>query len=291
MSEDPSEYLASFEAFIIDKKISRRIVYKKSDIKYHVVSAMMAIQNDGKHHFEVSLNEIKERRLNEHSQWIYDDIFLFVMTAGILKFDIDRSWINELCVKRINNQSGEKKHYTETFHYLLNDSKAGLSFINVVCFSIINFEYQLSDSEVIDGYQQAKQVLKISNDKLYKTISQATVEHVIKLKGLDNLELRARQLRFINNFQNRSKIISNIIFWFLFIAFVPVVVYLFYFLLKINQNMPDGSLKVLVSNLLASVVSLSTFSFAFWKRQNIIDWLNRKLHKFWGNLSPSKLED
>ncbi len=282
MPNSKPSYLKAFERFLIQEKVEEEQEYKNSDIRHHVLAIMIAIQSNNLTRFEESLSEIKKRRLDESSQWIYDDILVFVLTVGALKFNESRSWVSELCLLRMNNQSDDKRSFTESLHFLLNGSHLGLPHINAICWDIVDLVEKPEEEIILEAYSDASRVLNSNDDDLNKLIAKSAIQSVLKFKGLDNLKERKEQKAFINRFENRTNLLSKILFWIVFIALIPTAVFVSFIFITSISSMEEGWIKSFLEYLLSPLISLGSFSFIFIRRREIIKWLDKYISRFWG---------
>lgn len=282
MEESKNRYLEDFEKLLNQEEIQSNNTYKSSDLRHHVISSMNAIQKSDMQVFEEALDEIKERNFDAHSPWIYDDILIFVLTVGCLKFSIASNWVNELCLIRMNNQSDNKRRFTETLHFLLNGSYSGLSYIIVLCCDLSGKLEQLEEKVIVDAYISANRHFESSDDEFSKTISKASIQSVIKLKGLDDLKKREEELEFIEAFEKRSNEVSQIIFWLFFSALIPLAVYLSYVFIISIQTMNEGWQKTFLEYFFSPLISIGSFGFILFKRERVINYIHKKINSFWG---------
>lgn len=290
MNDRNSEYLSVFKEFVTDQRIEAKNQYKESDIRHHVLAAMVAVQKDNKSKFEHALSHIKERQYDKYSQWIYDDIMLFVIASGVIKFGISRSWINDLCLTRLNSQGGEKKRFTESIHLTINGSSSQNSYTKVLLFIIAGSGNALTELELNNAFKAAKKDLRLGLDQIGEIIAQSSIEHIIVLKRLDDIEVRERQLTFIENFRRRSKRISRIVYNLSFLLLTLLFIYLIFLSASYASDLSEGPLAMILSSVISSAISLGPFIYLYKRKNDIITWFNKLIHLFWGKIAPSKLE-
>ena len=283
-------YWEAFKQFLFQKEIKIENEFKNSDIKHHIIKLMIAIQANDKTGFDEAFSQIKQRKLDEHVQWIYDDILVFVITVGVLKFKVSKNWINQLFVLRLKNQADDKKDYTEALHFLLNDGNSGQAHLVTLCRDLSETVDKLTNQEVIEAYNIAKEKLSNDTSDVERVISEATLKTVIKLKGLDDLEKKNLQDSFINNFFDRTSSIARIIFWICFIALIVIAIYLAYLLIPTIQSMEDSWYKTLLVYSLSPILSIGSLGAIILKRNKMIEYVQTGIIKFWGKVNPKSLK-
>ncbi|MEQ8526056.1 hypothetical protein [Gracilimonas sp.] len=284
-----SNYWEAFKQFIFQKEIKIENEFKSSDIKHHIIKLMIAIQANEKAKFDNAFSQIKQRKLDEHVQWIYDDILVFVITVGVLKFNVNKDWINQLFVLRVKNQADDKKNYTETLHFLLNDSNAGQAHLIALCRDLSGTVDKLVDQDVIEAYGIAKEKQSIETEEVERVISEASLQTVIKLKGLDDLEKRRMQIAFINNFFGRSSLIAKVIFWLCFVALILVAIYFSYWFITTIQSMDESWYKTLLEYVVSPMLSFGSIWAILTNKKKLTHSLEVAINKFWGKTSGEKL--
>lgn len=282
-------YIKNFEKFITEKSIATAVGYKESDIKYHVIKGMLALQENDKEQFQLSLKNIKARNVDEHTPWIYDDILLLILSIGVTKFELNKEWINNLCLIRSRVQEGSNKFFAESIHYLINGSKSKVDYLGILFFSLTNVNVVINQEELNEVFTNAKNFLEISDNQIDRAIASASIHHIIKLKGLDDLSLRRKQEYFMSQFQKKANIIAKTLFWILFPLSIFDFYYLIYLSIEYISALPDSSLAIFLANLVTSVISFVPIFFIYKKREQIINWFLAQIYSFWGKVLPTEL--
>lgn len=285
-----SKYLDAFKQFIFQKEIQIENEFKSSDIKHNIINLMIAIQANDKTKFASSLLQIQQRKLDEHIPWIYDDILVFVITVGVLKFKVNKDWINHLFVLRVKNQADNKKDYTETLHFLLNESNSGQAHIVALCRDLSSTENKLTNQEVIEAYTIAEEKRSIETEEVERIISEASLQTVIKLKGLDDLEKRRMQIVFINNFFDMSSLIAKVIFWVCFAALILIAIYFSYLFITTIQSLQESWIKILLEYAVSPLLSFGSIWAILRNKNKLTHSIEKAINKFWSKTSGEGLK-
>jgi hypothetical protein len=223
-----------FNDFIHEKPINPEI---NPDDNF--VRILKAITKDSKTDFEKFYSEFSERKPSEESPWLHDNFFIFVLIVGIVKYNIERGWLEKVFELR-ESRNKEIAQINTTFKNLINrnySSKDNLFEIVFAFQELINIPISPSD-EINDLYNKLSSDFSLLNirDDFLKIIRLRVVDLIVLQKELPNtVEITALK-DFKNTFLKRIDFISKAIYAILVIGLV-VGIYIYQSKNKTNQEL------------------------------------------------------
>ncbi len=78
------------------------------------VMALRAIQANDRETFDDAYTKISGRQPRPDSDWLYNDLLLFALTVGGVKFGLDADWLRNALRIRVENAEGESQLIAQT---------------------------------------------------------------------------------------------------------------------------------------------------------------------------------
>lgn len=230
-----SHKLTAFNNLLLDKAI---VVPKDQDLnesEEYYFGIVKAIQEYNRADFEKYLDKKCKSKPSKDSPapFVNDDFLIFSFIVGIVKFGIDKSWINHII--SIRNRNG----ITITFENILNENYASTSNLPeiVLMFFQLNNQSLITNAFVNFTYKKVTENIKLfeSRSDFQILCSMISYDSILLLKELpDNSELNIFR-RFNASLIGRIKYLSWIIQAILFAGLI-------YLLLKLPQYSPEAIL-------------------------------------------------
>lgn len=232
-----SHKLTAFNNLLLDKVI---VVPKDEDLnesEEYYFGIVKAIQENDKADFEKYFDKKSKSKPNKDppAPFVNDDFLIFSFIVGIVKFGIDKNWINHIISIRNRNA------ITITFENILNEnyySKSNLPEI-VFMFFQLNNQTLIKNEFVNFTYKKVTENVKLfeSRSDFQILCSIITYDSLLLMKELpDNSELNLFRI-FNTKFIRRIKYLSWLIQAILFAGLI-------YLLLKLPKYSPEIVLKI-----------------------------------------------
>ncbi len=260
----------SFLFFVEDSK-ELEINAEVDDVFQSVLVAF--IKND-KSKFNEFYDKIAEREPNKHSPFTNDDLLLFVLIVGALKFKKELNWVKN--VLDVRESSSEEGHLIKkTFQNIINGnfrSKDNAFHIIIVMEELLELEL-LSWNEKKFFYQD----IVTKSFPFYKSellnISALKAYDLIVLEGDKSNEGHFQFLKeFERKFSRRTKLFSLTLFYSVCILFSILITWLA-FSSQFGEIM--GKFETIFG-----IIGIAIFS--FFKRNSVINWIDGVIKKFLG---------
>lgn len=160
--------LKAFYHFLLEREITPLFKNDFDGNEELFFKLMSSIQTNNNHEFEKLYNPISKRNLTQESQapFIHDDYFIFCLIIGIVKFNIDKTWIQYILSIRNRNST------TITFENILKENYASTSNL----------------AEVVLIYLHILDQSKIDNDFL-NTAYKSAIENTTILKSNNDFQI------------------------------------------------------------------------------------------------------
>lgn len=216
-----------FEQFIsfIQHSTVDNIEYK-IEIDRLFNNILLSITQSNKQLFLKVYSQISERQPNKSSPILYDDLLLFILIIGSIKFKSDSNWLIRAILSRESSE-GEGVLIRNTFLSILNGNfknKENLFQIVIVIENLLSLEL-ISWEEKSDFYEKITSAdLAICKTDFLKIISLRAYDLVILEGDKSGTSTFAFLSSFENRFLKRTKIISNIIYFFLVITVATALI-------------------------------------------------------------------
>lgn len=203
--------LKAFHYFLMDKDIVSLYNRNISETEEQFLNLLTSIQANDKNQFkEVYTPKSKSNPKNQSSApFVNDDYFIFSLIIGICKFNIEKTWINNILSIRIRNAT------TITFENILNENYASKS--NQA--EIILLYLQLyNPSEINNNLLNTAYKSIIDNINLFENKNDFYILCVVRAYDLiiyqkeasDGSEVTALK-KFSYNFSKRIKVLAWIL--------------------------------------------------------------------------------
>jgi len=223
-----------FNDFINEKPIDSEI-----NSEDNFVRIIKATAKDAKIEFEKFYSEFAERKPSEESPWLHDNFFIFTVIVGIVKYNIEKEWIEKVFELR-ESRNREIAQINLTFKNLVNknySSKDNLFEIVFVFQELINIPISPSD-EINDLYNKLSSDFSLLNirDDFLKIIRLRVIDLIVLQKELPNTVEIAALKDFKNTFLKRIDFISKVIYAALVIGLV-IGIYVYQSKNETNQDL------------------------------------------------------
>jgi hypothetical protein len=248
-----NEKMLTFISFLENATLRPNIQIEKNDLFQNVVQSI--IKHDKKSFLKL-FNELKSRKPNEDSAFIYDDLLLFTLICGSKIFVNSFEWIENILELR-RTPTIETKQILTTFKNILSNNLQSLD--NV--YSIVLVYLAICNPSLINNFYLKKAFVdsfqsKENPNSDFLIVCQMRSQVII----IDNLELiRDNKINLLtrkeNTYINRVKIISNIIYY---LVIVVIIWYLYTRFIQDNDFKKTFSdFNTIVGIVGASLVSLT----------------------------------
>ncbi len=215
--------ITCFNNFVKGEVVNYVFPVDSSDTDKVYFSLIQSISNNNKDEFLKVYEEFSRRRPATENAWIHNEFLIFVLICGIEKYQLDKTWINEVILVR---STGNQQYLAinQTFRNILSDNTQSTDNINeiVIVFQELMNHPQLSKN-ILD-----KTYIKLSNspslidskDDFLITISIRAFDIILLTKDTPDATEITRLKEFKVIFQKRIKICREIIYYGLLIGFV-----------------------------------------------------------------------
>jgi hypothetical protein len=218
-----------FHDLITEKKLDLSITNSNLAIDLSFIGFLKSVSENNKSGFSDIYSDFSKRKPSTDSPWIYDNYLIFIIITGIIKYQIDKSWILEI----INFRHGtniELKDINITFINILKEnysSKDNLFEIIFVFQEQINIP--LSPVEEINQLYEnlsSNPDLLIVRDDFIKLIRLRAIDIIILKKELPNTKeissLKSFKITFLNRVKILGKMINLILILFLILGIILI---------------------------------------------------------------------
>lgn len=177
-------------------------------IYFHVAAA---ISDDNKNQFTVYYNELIVRQPGKDSPFIHDDYFIFILLVGVIKFNIDVSWIKSVLEQRAATS------VTTTFKNIINTNFNDNRNLKEI---ILSYKYLVKETSFDKRYLDETYLSITSNINLFNEKNDFLI--LTSLKALDVIILYndppdIKEFSFLKSFEvkfvNRTQILSASIYF------------------------------------------------------------------------------
>lgn len=212
-----------FYDFIHEKPIDSNNINSEINSEVNFVRIIRATTKEAKTEFVNFYSEFSERKPSEESPWLYDNFFIFTLIVGIVKYAIEKEWIEKVFDLR-ESRNKEIAQINTTFKNLIiknYSSKDNLFEIVFIFQELINIPISPSD-EINALYNKLSSDFSLLNirDDFLKIIRLRVVDLIVLQKELPNtVEITALK-DFKNTFLKRIDFISKAIYIILVVSLV-----------------------------------------------------------------------
>jgi len=192
--------------------------------------AVVSIAQNNKKSFNNAYSQISERQPNKNSPILHDDLLLFVLIVGTLKFNTDNSWLLNTITYRANSEK-ESILIKNTFLGIINSNyknRDNLFQLVLVIENLLGLEL-ISWEEKADFYND----ITTNNISLFKS----DFLNIISLRAYDLVIIQGDKSNmgkfyllndFEKRFLKRTTLISYVIY-FLFVISISVLIIKFWY--------------------------------------------------------------
>jgi len=189
-------------------------------------NTLISIKQENKQLFHQVYSQISERQPNKNSTILHEDLLLFALIVGLIKFKSDSNWL----IRAIQSRESSEKEGTlvkNTFLSILNGNYKNKENL----FQVIIVIENLLDLELISWEEKSDFYSKITSDKL--DLYKSDFLNIISLRAFDIVLIEGDKsdtsnFAFLSSFEkkflNRTNIISNIIYFILVIAVATALI-------------------------------------------------------------------
>lgn len=198
-------------------------------------SLLNALITQNKTDFVRAYGDISKRVPNSDSVWITENFLIFILILGIVKFQIDREWINGvLTLRDSRNETFQKTN--QTFKNLLSENFTNTDAVTEIVIVFLDFQNlpQLSKELLDKAYlhlSNQTNLLDQHNDFL-TVISLRAFDVIVTTKDTPDASEIVKIRAFRTEFLKRIEILNNAIYW----VFVLAVIVLMYKAYKVNPS-------------------------------------------------------
>ena len=187
---------------------------------------IISIKQGNKQLYHEAYSQISERQPNKNSPILHDDLLLFALIVGSIKFKSDTNWL----IRTIQSRESSEKEgilIKNTFLCILNGNYKNKENL----FQLIIVIENLLDLELISWEEKSDFYAKITGDDL--GLYKIDFLNIISLRAYDLVIVEGDKsdtsnFSFLTSFEKRflkrTNIISNIIYFFLVIAIATALI-------------------------------------------------------------------
>lgn len=189
-------------------------------------NTLISIKEENKQLFHQVYSQISERQPNKNSTILHEDLLLFALIVGLIKFKSDSDWL----IRAIQSRESSEKEGTlikNTFISILNGNYKNKENL----FQVIIVIENLLDFQLISWEEKSDFYAKITSDKL--ALYKSDFLNIISLRAFDIVLIEGDKsdrsnFAFLSSFEkkflNRTNIISNIIYFIMVIAVATALI-------------------------------------------------------------------
>jgi len=202
------------------------------DLYYSLLNALIT-QN--KTDFVRAYSDISKRVPNSDSVWITENFLIFILILGIVKFQIDKEWINGvLTLRDSRNETFQKTN--QTFKNLLSENFTNTDAVTEIVIVFLDFQNlpQLSRELLDKAYLHLSNQINLldQHNDFLTVISMRAFDVIVTTKDTPDASEIVKIRAFRTEFLKRIEILNNAIYW----VFVLAVIVLMYKAYKGNPS-------------------------------------------------------
>lgn len=247
--------------------------------------AMYSIQNNRQDLFCNVYSSLCLREPKKDSPYIFNDILIFSNICGVVKFNLDVTWLKEACKLRLGSIDTEVQEITQSFCEILEGNLLGTTHcpeIAVVCSSLL--DGNIKENALLNkAYGRiTKKSFPPYNSLFLNAIAIRAFDVIVESKTISSKAEYELLLRFKKSFEFKSKLVANII-W----CVTSLLVGLFSFLYVFGGFNDYFKEKLVTLINLKSVFGIGsgiTLIPLLAKRKSIVKILSVLMQRFWGEI-------
>lgn len=220
--------ITCFSSFVKGEAIGYVIPYDTNDTDRMYFNLLKSISNNKKEEFLEVYQDFSRRRPSTENAWIHNEFLIFVLICGIEKFQVDKTWINEVIqVRSIGNQ--QYLAVNQTFRNILSGnthSTDNLTEIVIVFQELMN-RPQLPKDELDKTYISLSNNTRLTDtkDDFLITISFRAFDIILLTKDTPDATEINRLRDFKEIFLKRIALLREVIYFSLLSLFAFAVIY------------------------------------------------------------------
>ena len=185
-----------------------------------------ALSKNNKNDFEEGYNEFSKRKPSSETIWINDNFLIFILMLGIIRYNIDKTWIENVLTLR-DNKNADFQKINQTFKNLLSGNINSMDNVFEIVISHLDFlnQPQLSKELLDSAYlhlSNQSDLLEKHNDFLV-VMSLRAFDVIITTKDTpDAIEITSLK-NFRQIFIKRINLISVLIYGAILICIVVII--------------------------------------------------------------------
>jgi hypothetical protein len=254
-----------FHDFIVEKSLDLSFTNSDSTIDKNFISFIKSVTKNKKSEFIDIYSEFSKRKPSDNSPWIYDNYLIFIIIIGVVKFEIDKSWILNVVGSRQGTNNELKEINTSLINILKENytSKDNLFELIFLFQELINLPLSPVDelNQLYERLVSNSNLLSIRDDFL-KLIRLRAIDIIILKKELPDTKEISDLKSFKSTFTFRVKTISKIINVLIVLGLILGIIY-FRAKSKENQDFVD------LVCLLLGVLGVGLIAFIKWISKQI----------------------
>jgi hypothetical protein len=278
-------YARAFIDFLMGSKVSAREPSSGETANDLGVMAFRAIQENDRARFDEAYERISGRRPSPESDWLYNDLLLFALAVGVVKFGSDADWLVDALRTRANSTEGESQLIARTLSDAVNgnfESTNNHGPLLIVVKHILDMP--LGSPEYVNSIfrQLVLGPFPPHESSFLNVISLRAADAIVLSKDLGDLERRLATDRFLASFEVRIEQVASVLWVVLTVVAIAATAYFGYRYLNAPKQ-ERGTFETILALLpLLGLPGVGVLGL-FWKRRQIEAWLKRRLLRFFGH--------
>jgi hypothetical protein len=239
---ESDEYTTALVDFLLGKALSKNNNVSTSNANEISKQAFYALQNNDKALFSELYQEIARRKPNPESEWLHNDVLLFILTLGVKNFDLNKKWLDEVLNLRIEHSQDESKLITQTYIDILKGNLENNSNHQPLMIVLKYFlGFSLGDEDYVNSiYKELTQNLfPYSKAAFVNLINLKALDVIVLSKGLIDLDRQKDIEGFIVHFNNRITQFATAIWWAVIILIAVASIGFALFYLRSNSQQAE----------------------------------------------------
>ena len=207
----------------------RHCVNNIADVDSTYVSFINSLSNNNEQNFKELYNDFSRKKPSSESLWINDDFLIFILTLGIVRYKIDRTWIKEAISARTTKKA-ERLSINKTFPNILDDnfqSNDNLYEIVIVFQDFLNLAISVEHFDDLYCRISNNVDLFSSQNDFLVCLSMRAMDIIVISKGLPGNKEIVNMRDFVTLFQRRVKTISKIVY-ILILSVIIILMFVFW---------------------------------------------------------------
>ncbi|MBO9702244.1 MAG: hypothetical protein J7604_18690 [Sporocytophaga sp.] len=273
--------ISEFVKFLFEYDLKIEQVHSPNNVPDIKKQTILSLINNDSLNFKSFYSAFERRNPDNQTNWIYDNVFLFLLICAVKKFSLEVFWLKKVLLIPTNLGQDESSKIRTTFINILNgnyDSPDNIGSIVVVFLHITGIS-DLKQVHSNNTYQSLNQKLfPFSNIDFLNIIGLKAIDIIILKKDLSNPEVTKKLESFHGKFLQRTEKTAKWIVNILLLSTVCLAIYFFY---KYNNASEDNKKWFDLSFSVLSFAGTSLMT-VFDNRKKLIEWIMIRLRSLWG---------